>query len=168
MDMEKETRTAPTPAPKPAIADLCPEVQAALEAAVREFKAHLEVLPEIRRRMLRVARQYRLSPEDFRSRLVRAGLKPPRASELKTVLAAPDSCDAFLGQAHQPWEETLAGARLYLAQKEFGLTPPALLAARIAGLMFKSRVASLPAAGGLLVLEPMPVDLESVSVVSRL
>ena len=142
-------------------------LQAQLRVLVAQLHAHTEAAPEIFRQFCRLARAHELDPEDFRQRLVQAGLTYSRVSELKTVLASNGHCTAFLlppgDSGRESWRTALKEARCEKIRNETGQTALQQLAARVAGLMHRTKQTSLPLLGGRLWLEPRAGDLESLS-----
>jgi len=141
-------------------------VQAELEALVKKLRDITEAAPDIFRQLCGLARTHGLDPEEFRRRLVQAGLAYSRASELKTVLASAEQCTAFLQPpdfpGRQSWQETLAAARSERLQNEAGHTLEQQLAAQVAGRLHQLGQAALPVTGGWLVLESRAGDLEAL------
>lgn len=144
-------RTAPAVAEE-SLAELAQQLQALIEAP-----------EEIRRQLCAIGLGEGYQPEEFRCRLMQAGLSYSLASELKTVLQAKEQCRAFLkapGEAgRQSWVATLAAARAGLAQEKYQLTAADQLAARVAGLFHKTRRRTVAHAAGVLTLELRPGEL---------
>ncbi len=131
-------------------------LQQEVEALVREWQAAQEQKPERFRLLCRLACRHRVNPEDFRSRLVRAGLPYSRASELKIILQSDAQAAAFLGESGPPqsWRATLAAARNEALERDYGLTDLDILAARLAGRLYGEKRLRLEFPTGDLVLEP--------------
>jgi hypothetical protein len=81
--------------------------------------------------LCQLARKYRVAPDTYRSYLVKAGLWPSRASEIKAVLERPGVCDPFL-EGKVSWKKSLAAAR------EFNLGPVRHAARRLIQLLFRN------------------------------
>lgn len=64
------------------------------------------------RRLCRLAHSWKIDPEDFRRMLLRARLRPSRASEIKAVLLCPEICVQFIRRTKAlSWKNALKQAR---------------------------------------------------------
>jgi hypothetical protein len=96
--------TGPTP-PGPS---QVPVSEEELLKQIQEILARFEE-DELCRGLCRLARDWNLREEPFRRLLVKAGMRPPRASEIKLVLSFHELRDKFLHRA--TWTKTLQEAR---------------------------------------------------------
>ena len=142
-------------------------LQHQLVALVTQLGDPAQVQTGIFRQLLQLAREHGVAAEEFRHRLVRAGLAYSRASELKVVLAADSVCADFLKPAAAPerlsWRQALRAARTLRQQNEPGGSARDRLAARVAALLHRTGQSELPVPGGWLVLELRAGDLETLS-----
>jgi hypothetical protein len=108
-------------------------IQQQIEALVGTLSGDNES-GEVFRGLCTLALKWQLSPDDFRARLVRAGLHDSRASELKMVLMHHDIVRDFLNRS-KPWADALADSR-----KEWAANKPSTLkeaAARVVRLIYR-------------------------------
>lgn len=142
-------------------------LQHQLVALVTQLGDPAQVQTGIFRQLLQLAREHGVAAEEFRHRLVRAGLAYSRASELKVVLTADTVCADFLKPAaaseRLSWRQALQAARTLREQNETRTTPLERLAARVAALLHRTGQSELPVPGGWLVLELRAGDLETLS-----
>lgn len=82
------------------------------------------------RKLCRLACGWKLDPDQFRLMLMQAGLRPSRASELKTVLVGYETCLQFI-RGSLSWKKALAQARNQVED------PLALAAANLIKLLFE-------------------------------
>jgi len=161
----------PTPT-NPETVAAADELQQEIQALVQALKDALEQSPDIYRKICQLACTHRVGAEDYRSRLVRAGMAPARACDFKTLLRSPSHCEAFLrprgAVGRHSWSQALRGARSAARGEELGLDfgstakfekrtleermERALLAAQVAGLLHRSGSSRCEVAGGTLAL----------------
>jgi hypothetical protein len=116
-------------------------LQKQIVALVTEFEAALKTaqnrVPRIFRSLCRLAQAWQMNAEEFRCRLVRAGLPASRASEIKTVLSV-DTISARFISGDMTWRKALSQARNHLQAQE-GIGPTEQLAAKIVAMMHRAR-----------------------------
>ena len=136
-------------------------LQNIIVALVTEFEAAMatarERVPGIFRRLCLLGQEWQMNDEEFRGRLVRAGLPASRASELKTVFSV-DHCRVGFISGNIVWKKALPMARAHLnAQERFG--PAEELAAQIVALMHRIPEPVLDILEGTFELSPIDVPL---------
>jgi hypothetical protein len=114
------------------------ELQAQIETLVAALKQAGANIPGVFRGFCLLARGWKSDPEEFRGRLVRAGLRPSRASELKTLLSATELRDGFI-RRETSWQKSLKAARAWLHAQE-GFDPLHELAATLVGIMHRQGI----------------------------
>jgi hypothetical protein len=135
---------------------LSKKLQSEIEALMTALRASQRRRPEIFREFCKLAQCAKIGPEEFRNRLVRAGLAESRASEIKSVISDEGCTARFI--AGGVWKDALRDARLALHAKE-GFGELEELGAMIAGLMHREDVQSVTVPLGVFELRPREVNL---------
>lgn len=134
------------------------DVQGQIAILVTRLLASLEAPTNVCRKLCQLALNHKMSPEDFRRRLVQAGLPCSRASELKSVFDVKGECAKFLAPVNpQSWRTTLDQARESSRRADLGLIAESeakmtRVAAKIAGRMHRHGVFTERVQGGVLTL----------------
>lgn len=154
MELTKISAAGVNPAaPAPA-----PGLQARIQQLVDWFQREERALPGVCRELCQLADRHQLDPEDFRRRLVQAGLAGSRASELKLVCQTPEALQKFLAEKDpRSWRRTLADARTRaklaaLAGERRSRVD--LRLAQLAGLLHRHRVGAVQVENFVLQLSP--------------
>lgn len=135
---------------------LSKNLQSEIEALMAVLRASKERRPDIFREFCKLAQRAKIGPEEFRNRLVRAGLAQSRASEIKSVISDEGCMARFI--AGGVWKDALRDARSASHAKE-GFGELEELGAMIAGLMHREDVQSVTIPLGVFELRPRTVDL---------
>jgi len=117
------------------------ELQARIEILVASLKQAGVDVPGVFRGFCLLARGWKSAPEEFRGRLVRAGLPASRASEIKTLLSVPEWRDRFINR-ETSWQKSLKAARVCLHAQE-GFDPLHELAATLVAIMHRHGIRRL-------------------------
>jgi hypothetical protein len=130
-------------------------LQCEIEETILLLKQVSEAEEGAFRRLCYLARHWRTDAETFSTRLIRAGLPPSRASEIKVVLLAEDVRDAFIkitadGKAQMSWKVALQAARL----QRSGLNPEVKAASQLTAFMHRRGILRVETAAGAFTLEP--------------
>lgn len=137
---ESDTNVAgqPTPAPtNPQPPPFADAIQATIKAIVDFLLEAGDQHPELRRSLCRLAQTHGLAAEEFRHRLVQAGLPYPHASELKCLLLAPAALAQFLDPVKPvAWRKSLAAARAEADRREGQMDALTWLASRVAATLW--------------------------------
>jgi len=136
---------------------------------VEEFEAALkgakEKVPEVFRSFCLLAHGWKMDPEEFRWRLVRAGLPASRASEIKAVLSVDKAKLAFITrEPAMSWAKALGLARAIM-RGNYGFNNVQELAAELVKLMHRSGQTSLEIQEGTFELRERHIsifEIESV------
>jgi hypothetical protein len=99
-----------------------------------------------------LAVKWESDPEEFRGRLVRAGLESSRASEIKSLLSVPKFRDFFIAKK-SIWKRSVAMARRKLGIRQ-GLYLKQKRAAKLAGFMCQHGLKSVACELGRVELLP--------------
>jgi hypothetical protein len=128
---------------KPTDCDEGDELQKKIRQLITAFYAEAEQIPQIYWQLCGLAKAHRLGAEQFRQRLLRAGLEGSHASELKRVYGCRAEREKFLRDPQTySWRQTLATAQDLEKRKSFPATATAsdLLLAELAGQMHRAGV----------------------------
>lgn len=137
------------------------DLQIKIVALVADFEAALKTardrIPGIFRKLCALAQIWQLDAEQFRSRLVRAGLPHSRASEIKSVLSVAGIRTAFI-EGKISWRKALPEARERLrAGEHFGAVEE--LAAQIVSTMHRNGLSEFQTQYGTFTLHPLEFSL---------
>jgi hypothetical protein len=136
-------------------------VQQEIAGLVKEFQAaerHAkERVPGYFRIFCLLAGRWNMDDEEFRGRLVRAGLPASRASEIKTVLSVKGIKEKFI-KKNMSWKPALLAARASLHAAQ-GFDPTQELASEIVALMHRNGLSEFEHPQGTLYLHPLELRL---------
>lgn len=139
---ESDSNTNGQPAPTPTNPQPPPfvdEIQAPIKVIVGFLLEAGDQHPELRRSLCRLAQTHGLEAEEFRHRLVQAGLPYPHASELKRLLLAPAALARFLDPVMPvAWRKSLAAARAEADRREGQMDARTWLASRVAAALWRT------------------------------
>lgn len=124
------------------------KLQIAIVALIKALAEDEGAKEGVFRNFCKLAIRCSANPEEFRCRLVRAGLPKSRASEIKAVLMAETVARGF-AQGESTWQKALENARSDLRQQDKAHQ----LAARIAAQMYLMGIFALKINGGVFELE---------------
>jgi hypothetical protein len=139
---------------------------AAQQQQISELVAKLNQLPEQAtiaaegrfRILCRMAKAWCIAPEEFRVRLMHAGMVSERASEIKSVLTVLACRDQFIKDPKYSWKKALAESR-EIVQTNRGLTPMRMLAAKLVGMMHRHGITRVTLPQGTFYLKLQPLGL---------
>jgi hypothetical protein len=135
-------------------------VQQEIVALVKEFQAAElyaeQRVPGLFRTFCRLADRWKMDEEEFRGRLVRAGLPASRASEIKTVLSVKGIRGQFI--KGMSWKVALSCARAHLNAAE-GFDPTQEIASEIVARMHRNGLSEFEHPHGTFYLRPLELRL---------